>query len=358
MIKYLGSKRRLVPVLARLCEVARARTALDLFTGTTRVAQAFKRTGVAVTAVDTARYSEVFAQTYVATDSRAVDVAEIDDAVAMLNGLPGEPGYFTETFCEHSRFFQPANGARVDAIREAIERDHAGTARYPILLTSLIEAADRVDSTTGVQMAYVKQWAPRSHAPLTLRVPELIAGTGHARRGDAVELVAELGDFDLAYLDPPYNQHRYFTNYHVWETLVAWDAPEHYGVACKRVDARDPATKSEFNARRRMPDVLARVVRDVQARVLVLSYNDESWITLEELRALCAVRGHVEVLTFDAPRYVGARIGIHNPKGERVGTVSHVRNQEYVLIAGDRSEARALASAARAVARPGTLVHA
>ena len=48
-----------------------------------------------------------------------------------------------------------------------------------------------------------------------------------------------LGSFDLAYLDPPYNQHRYFTNYHVWETLVAWDAPEHYGVACKRIDARD-----------------------------------------------------------------------------------------------------------------------
>ena len=45
--------------------------------------------------------------------------------------------------------------------------------------------------------------------------------------------------FDLAYLDPPYNQHRYFTNYHVWETIVAWDRPEHYGVACKRVDARD-----------------------------------------------------------------------------------------------------------------------
>ena len=44
VIKYLGSKRRLVPVLAALCEAARARTALDLFTGTTRVAQAFKQT--------------------------------------------------------------------------------------------------------------------------------------------------------------------------------------------------------------------------------------------------------------------------------------------------------------------------
>ena len=100
-----------------------------------------------------------------------------------------------------------------------------------------------MDSTTGVQMAYVKQWAPRSFNPLELRVPELLAGGGRAIRGDAVELVRgrALGHFDLAYLDPPYNQHRYFTNYHVWETLVAWDAPEAYGVARKRVDARDPS---------------------------------------------------------------------------------------------------------------------
>ena len=88
-------------------------------------------------------------------------------------------------------------------------------------------------------MAYVKQWAPRSFGPLTLRVPELLPGSGRAVRGDARALASTLGGFDLAYLDPPYNQHRYFTNYHVWETLVAWDAPEHYGVACKRIDSRD-----------------------------------------------------------------------------------------------------------------------
>ena len=66
------------------------------------------------------------------------------------------------------------------------------------------------------------------------------------------QIASTLGRFDLAYLDPPYNQHRYFTNYHIWETLVAWDAPEHYGVACKRVDARDQSTKSRFNERRAM----------------------------------------------------------------------------------------------------------
>jgi adenine-specific DNA-methyltransferase len=135
----------------------------------------------------------------------------------------------------------------------------------------------------------------------------------------------------------------------VWETLVAGDEPDHYGIACKRIDARDPGTKSDFNVRRRMPDALAAVVRDVRARVVVVSYNDESWVTLEQLRALSAVRGHVEVLAFDSRRYVGARIGIHNPRGERVGTVSHVRNQEYVVIAGEEQEVRDLARAAREV---------
>ncbi len=245
-----------------------------------------------------------------------------------------------------SRFFQPENGARVDAVRDAIEREHAGSPLHPILLTSLVEAADRVDSTAGVQMAYVKQWAPRSYLPLTLRVPELLAGPGTAVRGDALELAPTLPPCDLAYLDPPYNQHRYFTNYHVWETLVAWDAPEHYGVACKRIDARDDATKSVFNRRRTMPDALRRVIADVRARVVVVSYNNESWVTADELRDLCAVHGHVEMLQFDSRRYVGAQIGIHNPKGQRVGTVSHVRNREYVVIAGDRSEVRRLVDAA------------
>ena len=347
MIKYLGSKRRLVPVLGVVAEAVGARTALDLFTGTTRVAQELKRHGAVVTAVDTARYSEVFARCYVATDAADVDKDDLAEALAGLDALPGAPAYFTDTFCVRSRFFQPHNGARVDAIRDAIERDHARSSLYPILLTSLIEAADRVDSTTGVQMAYVKQWAPRSNALLRLRVPELIVGAGHAVRGDAVALAGALGPFDIAYLDPPYNQHRYFTNYHVWETLVAWDAPEHYGIACKRLDARDVSTRSAFNSKRTMPDALRRVVREVSARLLVLSYNDESWVTLAELRDICAARGAVEVLAFDSRRYVGAQIGIHNPKGERVGRVSHVRNTEYVLVAGEPADVRRVARAVR-----------
>ncbi len=336
MIKYLGSKRRLVPVIARMVAAVGAERALDLFTGTTRVAQAMKAEGVSVTAVDSARYAEAFARCYVEADATTVDHHELVAAIAHLDATRGNPGYVTETFCRASRFFQPFNGERIDAIRDAIEADFSDSPLFSILLTSLIEAADRVDSTTGVQMAYVKDWAARSYNRLELRVPTLLDGAGRALRGDACELAGTLGSFDVAYLDPPYNQHRYYTNYHVWETLVAWDAPEHYGVACKRIDARDPGTKSAFNSKRTMPDALARAVADVDCELLILSYNDESWLSLEELVAMCDHHQEVTTLSFDSPRYVGARIGIHNPAGERVGTVSHLRNLEYLVLAGSR----------------------
>jgi adenine-specific DNA-methyltransferase len=196
-------------------------------------------------------------------------------------------------------------------------------------------------------MAYLKQWADRSFRPMELRVPDLLAGPGGAVRGDALSLVAggQLDPCDLVYLDPPYNQHRYDANYHVWETVIEWDAPDHYGVACKRVDIRDTVGRSPFNSRRTMPDALSRVVSAVDAEVIVLSYNDESWLSLAELYDLCRSRGQVEVLAFDSARYVGARIGIHDPKGRKVGTVSHLRNTEYVLVAGERGRVRAMAEA-------------
>jgi adenine-specific DNA-methyltransferase len=348
VIKYLGSKRRLVGVLGELAARTGARTALDLFTGTTRVAQEFKRRGAVVWANDSARCAHTLARCYVATDARAVDGAALDAALDRLNAIPGRDGYFTETFCRRARYLQPCNGARVDAIRDALERDHAGSPLFPILLTSLIEAADRVDSTTGVQMAYLKRWAPRAHRPLELRAPAILPGWGAALRADALEAARSLPEVDLAYLDPPYNQHSYLANYHVWETLVAWDAPEHYGVACKRADCRDPANRSRFNSRRSIHRSLAELLEAVRARLVVLSYNDESWVTLDDLVGMCAVRGAVRVLAFDSPRYVGARIGIHDPAGRRVGRVGRLRNVEFLLLAGPPDDVSAAVGAAEA----------
>ncbi|MGA2209934.1 MAG: DNA adenine methylase [Acidimicrobiales bacterium] len=334
MIKYIGSKRRLVPAIASIAAAVETHRALDLFTGTTRVAQALKQAGAHVTAVDSATYSHVLAQAYVATDAAEIDRGALAVLLAGLQETAPVPGYVTRVFCEQARYFHPDNGARIDAIRDAIEA-YSGAALYPILLTSLLEAADRVDSTTGLQMAYLKRWAPRALNRLELRLPELLDGPGAAVLGDALEAVrAPIGPVDFAYLDPPYNQHRYFSNYHVWETLVRWDEPEYYGVACKRVDCREPSTHSPFNRRSSMASALAAVIGTVEAELMAVSYNDEAWLSLEDLVAMCAPRGQIGVLAFDSRRYVGAQIGIHNPSGVKVGEVSHLRNTELIVLSG------------------------
>jgi adenine-specific DNA-methyltransferase len=347
MIKYLGSKRRL---LDRITTVARAvpgaTTAVDLFSGTSRVSHALKAAGFAVHANDYAAYAHVLATCHVQADAeRWTDVASA--LLAELQQTPPAPGYVTRTFCEEARYFTPENGARIDAIREQIARRALPPELEAIALTALLEAADRVDSTTGVQMAYLKQWAPRAHKPLTLRLPALLpraaGGPSTAHCLEAREAARTLAGH-IAYLDPPYNQHSYLGNYHVWETLVRWDAPEAYGVARKRRDTR--ARASVFNSRRAHADAFAEIVRTLDAATLIVSVSNEAWLSRDAMLTLLAQRGDVLVLDHDVRRYVGAQIGIHNRRGERVGTVSHVRNTESLYVAGP---AAALDAVRRAV---------
>ncbi|MEE9383763.1 MAG: DNA adenine methylase [Nannocystaceae bacterium] len=333
MIKYIGSKRKLLPTILRAIRcVPNSASVLDLFSGTSRVGHMLKREGFRVLSNDHNAYAHTLARCYVQADREYIEHAA-EKLIAEFNRLAGQPGYFTTTFCERSRFFQPKNGARVDAIREEIKKKSLEPELESVLLVSLMEAADRVDSTCGLQMAYLKQWAPRAHNDIELRMPDVLPRAKHGKSRafqlDAHDAAREL-EADVAYLDPPYNQHSYLNNYHAWESLILWDKPEVYGIACKRMDCR--TRKSEFNKKRAFLPAIQQVVRDVRAKVLVVSFNNEGYIERKEMERLLETRGEVTVLTTDYKRYVGAQIGIHNLNGEKVGTVSHLRNLEYIYI--------------------------
>jgi adenine-specific DNA-methyltransferase len=340
MIKYIGSKRLLLPHIERvIAALPDVRSVLDMFSGTARVGHALKRRGYAVTSNDHTAYAHRLAQCYVQAD-REHWLSEARALIDELSRIEPRAGYFTRTFCEASRYFQPKNGARIDAIRDAIARMQLPEELEAIALVSLMEAADRVDSTVGLQMAYLKQWAPRAHNDLELRVPDILPGQGRALALDALECAersGEHGPYDVAYLDPPYNQHRYLGNYHVWETLARWDAPEVYGIACKRLDCK--TYKSAFNSRKEIRGALEGVVGALRARYLVVSFNNEGYLSEQDLRAILAARGEVQVLSVDHKRYVGAKIGIYNPQGEKTGTVGHLRNRELLFVVDCAREA-------------------
>lgn len=330
MIKYIGSKRKLIAELLSVVSLLpKVETVLDLFSGTARVGSALRARGYTVTANDHNAYAYTLAQCYVAADAEHWTTAAAQH-IADFNRMVGEPGYFTRTYCEEARYFQPKNGARIDAIREAISGLSLPDPLQAILLVSLMEAADRVDSTVGLQMAYLKSWAPRAYNDLELRLPELVRGPlGSARMLDAIECVRGLSH-DLVYIDPPYNQHKYLNNYHVWESLVRWDKPEVYGIARKRVDCRQ--YDSPFNSKPRIHAALRALVENIDARYLVVSFNDEGYVSESELVEILQARGPVAVRRVDFRRYVGAQIGIYNPAGQKIGKISHLRNQELIFV--------------------------
>ena len=323
---------------------------MDVFSGTSRVGHALKGAGMQVIANDQLSYAATLARCYVQADRDKV-IADVERVLSELRTVPPQPGYFTETFCEKARFFHPKNGARVDAIRDRIASLALPAEVEAVCLVSLMEAADRVDSTTGVQMAYLKQWAARAHNELALRVPDVLCGTGEALQLDALEAV-QAREVNVAYLDPPYNQHRYLGNYHIWETLVRWDAPEAYGIAQKRVDCRERHTP--FNSRKQIHEALRALIQHARARHLLVSFSNEGFVTRDELTEMLAERGHVAVVAAPMKRYVGAQIGQHNPQGKRVGTVSHLHNKEYFFIASpDQGAVEAAVHALEAAGAPG-----
>ncbi len=344
MIKYIGSKRRLVSSIVGLCQQAtggRPGVALDLFSGTSRVGHALKREGWRVLSGDSNAYAHALATCYVQADRQRV-LGDATRIIGELRSLRPDPGYFTHTFCERSRFIHPNNGARIDAIRERLAALSLEPVLEKVLLVSLMEAADRVDSTTGVQMAYLKSWAPRAHKPLELRTPDVLPrasrGPGLAFQGDVLDaadwFAAFAPDADIAYLDPPYNQHSYLGNYHVWESLIRWDKPEVYGVACKRVDCK--TRKSRFNSRPKIAGAVEELLGRVRAKTVIMSFNDEGSVSREQLESMLSERfGESPVVVeHEGNRYVGAKIGIHDPSGKRVGTVGRLRNREYLFVAG------------------------
>ncbi len=202
----------------------KARSALDLFTGTTRVGQAFKLEGAEVTAVDSTRCAAVLAGCYVATDGDAVDpdVARAGRGRAQCPAGPSRVCHrdVLRAFPVLPAGQRGADRRRARRHRRALRGHVAGAraAHEPSRGRGPCGLHDR--RADGIREALGRPFVPAARAPgatspCRARIGPCGAMPVRWRRVSA--------QFDLAYLDPPYNQHRYEANYHIWETLVAWD---------------------------------------------------------------------------------------------------------------------------------------
>ena len=317
-MRYIGNKSKLIPFIRQALEQLgiEGKSACDPFAGTAAVARFLKNHGYSVTTSDIMSFSFVLQWAYVVVDripafDGLASLVELDDnplsaTVAYLNQTDPIHGFIYDHFSpegqagsEHERrYFTPENAAKIDAVRRRIwewqRHGHIDDDEHNVLLTALIEAADRVANTTGVYAAYVKTWQPNATKELRLRPPRLVTDTGLGCRAfqlDAIELMREVDSFDLLYLDPPYNTRQYAGYYHIPEIIAEGWFDEPPILRGKTGLPEDEEKRSDWSRRRRCEHAFAELVNAAPCKHILMSYNSEGIISEDYIEEVLTERG-------------------------------------------------------------------
>jgi adenine-specific DNA-methyltransferase len=246
-------------------------------------------------------------------------------------------------------YFTEERAGRIDAIRHRLHEWRTASAiteeEYFLLLASLLEAADAVANTAGIYAAYIKKWQSNALRELHLRLPLIVpAPTGRpgsrhrtnrpvyeAHQGDVSAIAAQLGHFDLLYLDPPYNSRQYSAYYHVPELIATgwFDGPiELRG----KTGLPDNDKKSAWSSRAQCVGALESLLATTDADHVVLSYNSEGIIPDAEIERAFRIEGRTGTfarIAREYPRYRSDR-----PRASRrLKSHSLHENLYYVRIA-------------------------
>lgn len=337
LIPYIGNKRKLLPLIGRAIGASGLEPGqgfVDLFAGSGVVSRYAKARGFRVIANDWEPYAEAINRCHIGHNAPPrFGHRDYAGMLASLGALPPIAGWVTDHLCpdddEHFEigrdrlFYMRKNGMRIDAIREEIARladaGEIDAGQAACLIAPLLYQCCYTSNTSGVFKGFHAGWGGsngtaryRICGDLTLE-PALFLDNGQANevtRLDAHGFAREHGrNYDFVYLDPPYNQHPYGSNYHVLNSIALWDKPEISrkisGRGDKSAIRRDwrSERRSPYNSARHATAAFADLIGSLPARWIAVSYSTDGNIPLIDLaRAACA-RGHSEAFIQPYKRY-------------------------------------------------------
>ncbi|MDR1748345.1 MAG: DNA adenine methylase [Spirochaetaceae bacterium] len=335
LITCIGNKRKLLPFIGNAVELVRARlgksklAVCDLFSGSGIVARFFKQYASLLIANDLEEYSQVINTCYLSNAS------EIDtEQLAMvhenlLEGLKEEqlsPGFISRLYAPASGnirkgervFYTPLNARYLDTARALI----SGIDRslQPCFIAPLLSEASVHANTSGVFKGFYKNRdtgigkfggrrgdaLSRITGRITLPFPVFSRFECEyaVYRDDANILAAGLPELDIAYIDPPYNQHPYGSNYFMLNLIASYREPS----AVSRVSGIPPDwNRSDYNRPSAAADALRRLAETVPARFLLISFNSEGFIGYERMVEILDRIGTVTVIEIPYNTFRGSR---------------------------------------------------
>jgi adenine-specific DNA-methyltransferase len=338
LIPYIGNKRKLlgfIAVVLQRVDAASSGTFLDLFAGSGVVSRLAKTLGYQVMANDWEPYAEAINTCYIARNSapRFETFGGYEAAIRYLNSLPPRVDWVTDHLCPRNdleydvavdrMFYMRKNGVRIDAVRHQIEQWSESSlidqSERACLIAPLLYQACYRSNTSGVFKGFHNGWGGQTGTALYR-----IAGDLHLSPAvfhdngtentvicrDAQAVAADLADTELkvAYLDPPYNQHPYASNYHVLNSVALWDRPP---VSKAITSGTKSAIRTDWRTERRSAynhkgegeAAYRRLVHTINARFIVTSYSTDGMMQLEQMLAANVDRGSVVVEMRPYKRY-------------------------------------------------------
>lgn len=232
---------------------------------------------------------------------------------AYLDKIPWKKGFVYKNYClwgtkdsEFQRqYFSDENGQKCDAIRDQIEdrknNNLINDNEYYFLLTTLIEAIDKVANTASVYGAFLKQLKKTAQKKLNLQPAELILNDNeHDIFNEDINKLIKDTKHDVVYLDPPYNHRQYSGNYHVLETIAKNDKPKIKG----KTGMRDCSNqKSLYCSRDKVKKAYKDLISNIKAKYIFLSYNDEWLMSLTDIKEIMSERWEYWFFTMGYNRF-------------------------------------------------------
>jgi adenine-specific DNA-methyltransferase len=330
-MNYIGSKLSLLEFLEESIDKVvdkNCNTFCDLFAGTGIVGRYFKKKGYKVLANDIQYYSYVLNRHYIGNhrvlpflklekeipELKNIDTQKRKDFVCgYLSNLQGEKGFIYKNYCfggtknqeEPRLYFSDENGMRCDAIRQKIEvwktEKIISDDEYYFLVASLLESVDKYANTASVYGAFLKKLKKSAQNSLILKPAELVLNDQeHEIFNEDINKISEKISGDILYLDPPYNQRQYATNYHMLETIAKYDNPKIHGKTGLR---EYQSQKSQYCSRTQAKKAFKDLILKAKVRYIFLSYNNEGLMTLDDIKEVMSLRGEYGYFTKDYNRF-------------------------------------------------------
>ncbi len=294
-MRYLGNKESIVSEIYSLLSdkglINKELSFFDAFCGSGSVADYFKEYYNNIIINDNLTWSVIYTGGRLRSQHCSFSKLGFDPFDYLNNSDETLHGFIYKNYSptESSRmYFTPENAARIDFFRSKIEEWKRNllinTDEYNYLLACLIESVSDVSNTAGVYGAFLKKWDTRALKPIIFDQVDSKAHQCHhlSTYNSKVEEIIDHVDCDILYLDPPYTQNQYGTQYHLLETLVLNDNPSISKVTGSRSTA---PMRSDWSKEYKANILFDRILAKTRAKYIVLSYNNDGFMSKEYIEA-------------------------------------------------------------------------